>query len=361
MKNTFNGLLEYISPEFIKAAIKLFKFLIIYTIGYLILVAGLKYAIPFVIAIIIAITLKPIKRRILKINNRLKRVKISNGFISFVLTATVVALILTVITIISYQVYIQMEKFLQYITNPVTVDEILKNIDIYISSALAELKNIDPNVTEKINEAIMEIIKVVSNLFTNLGKNLLNIAVSIPSAIVIVFITLISTFFFTKDIESIQRNLGKILSEKGHRLLDSIRGKLNNVFGGYVKAYILILLVVAMISYIIYTIAGVKYALPVAIITAILDFLPVIGAGLVYGAMIVYMLITGSKMAALILIIGFVIVAISRQLLEQNIVASFIGVHPLVMIIGLFIALTPLGFVGMFYFIGAFLLFQVVK
>ena len=73
------------------------------------------------------------------------------------------------------------------------------------------------------------------------------------------------------------------------------------------------------------------------------------------------MYISGSKTAAIILLIGYVIVALVRQLLEQNLVASFIGVHPLVMIIGLFIAITPLGFAGMFYFIGAFLLYQAVK
>ena len=136
---------------------------------------------------------------------------------------------------------------------------------------------------------------------------------------------------------------------------------MNSIFGGYIKAYLLIMMVIAFISFIIFTLAKVSYALPLAIITAILDFLPLIGAGLVYGILAIAMYISGSKTAAIILLIGYVIVALVRQLLEQNLVASFIGVHPLVMIIGLFIAITPLGFAGMFYFIGAFLLYQAVK
>ena len=190
---------------------------------------------------------------------------------------------------------------------------------------------------------------------------MLSFAGSIPGALITVLVTLISTYFFTKEIENIQRGVKNIFSEKGHKLFSTVKGKMNSIFGGYIKAYLLIMLVIAFISFIIFTLAKVSYALPLAIITAILDFLPLIGAGLVYGILAIAMYISGSKTAAIILLIGYVIVALVRQLLEQNLVASFIGVHPLVMIIGLFIAITPLGFAGMFYFIGAFLLYQAVK
>ena len=345
------GILEYISPEFINGAKKIIKFLLIYTVCFLLLSVSLKFAIPFVIAFIIAILLRPIKNRILLLNERLKKVKLSNGFVSFLLTITIVIVVLAILGAILYEVVIQTGKLLEYLTNPDTVETVINTIDLFINNILAGLNNLDPSIVEKINEVIMTIVKVISNVATILGKKLLSMAGSIPSAFISTLVMLISTYFFTKEIDTIERKVKGIFSEKGHKLFATVKEKLNSVFGGYIKAYLIIMLVIAFVS----------YALPVAIITAILDFLPLIGAGLVYGIVAIIMYFSGNTTAAIILVIGYVIVALIRQLLEQNLVASFIGVHPLVMIIALFIAITPLGFTGMFYFIGAFLLYQAVK
>lgn len=356
-----NSILEYISQDFINGAKKIVKFLIIYTLGFLLLSVSLKYAFPFVIAFIIALLLKPIKNKILELNRSNKRIKLTNGMVSFLLTFTIVIIVLASLGAVLYEVIVQTGKLLEYLTNPATVEAIINGIDRFLNDILAGLNNLDPGIIENINEGIMTVVKVISGFATTLGKKMLSFAGSIPGALITVLVTLISTYFFTKEIDNIQSGVKGIFSEKGHKLFYTVKGKMNSVFGGYIKAYILIMVVIAFISFIIFTVAKVGYALPVAIITAILDFLPIIGAGLVYGILAITMYLTGSKTAAIILIIGYVIVALVRQLLEQNLVASFIGVHPLVMIIGLFIAITPLGFSGMFYFIGAFLLYQAVK
>lgn len=355
------SILEYISQDFISGAKKVSKFLIIYTLGFLLLAVSLKHAFPFVIAFIIAVLLKPVKNKILELNKRSKKLKLSNGFVSFVLTITIVIVMLSAVGAVIYEIIVQTGKFLEYLTTPSTVEGIINGIDSFVNSILSGLNNIDPSIVENINESIMTIVKIISGFVTTLGKEMLSFAGSIPVALITIIVTLISTYFFTKEIENIQRGFKNVFSEKGHKLFATIRVKMNSVFGGYIKAYLLIMIVIAFVSFIIFTLAKVSYSLPLAIITAILDFLPIIGAGLVYGILAITMYISGSKTSAIILLIGYVIVALIRQLLEQNLVASFIGVHPLVMIIGLFIAITPLGFSGMFYFIGAFLLYQAVK
>lgn len=355
------SLLEYISPEFINGAKKVSKFLVIYTVCFFILAISLKFTIPFVIAFLIAMLLKPIKNRILSLNNRMKRLKLSNGLVSFLLTITIVILVLSILGAIIYEIVIQTGNFLQFLTNPNTVEGTIKTIDSITNNLLAKLNNLDPNIVKNINEGITTIVKVISGVATTLGKKLLSFAGSIPGILITFLVMLISTYFFTKEIEVIQRKVKSIFSEKGHKLFSTILGKMNIVFGAYIKAYLLIMFVIAFISCIIFSLAKVRYALPIAILTAILDFLPLIGAGLVYGILAIIMYFNGKITSAVIIIIGYIIVALTRQLLEQNLVASFIGVHPLVMIIGLFIVITPLGFMGMFYFIGAFLLYKAVK
>lgn len=360
MSNNIKKLLEYISPEFIIKFNRVVKFLIIYTIGFLILVAGFNFTMPFVIAFILAVMLKPIKYSILKLNRKLKGIKLSDGFVAFLLTSTIVILIILLIVVIGYQIFIQTEKFVIYITNPDTAKEISSQVEPYVSSILAKMNNIDPSITNKLNEGITELVGIFTKIVRALGENLLSLAISIPTGIISIIIMLIATYFFTKDIEKIQFEIGNVFSNKGLNFIHDVKRKLSGVFGGYIKAYVLIMFTIAFLSFIIFSLAKVEYALPIALLTAVLDFLPLIGAGLVYGILILANYFGGKATAAVILVIGFIIVAIVRQLLEQNLVASFIGVHPLIMIIALFIALTPLGFAGMFYFLGAFLLYRAV-
>ena len=351
---------DYISEEFIKKTKKTIKFITIYTIIFLVIYGVFKCAMPFAIAMIIAIIVKPLKNKILKVCNRGKKIKISNGFISFVITIVIVMILGSLIGTIIYQIFIQSQKFLNYITNPETVSEITNTINHILNEVLASARNIDPDIITKMKDSIMELVGIITNLFSNLGGKLLLIAVSIPSGIITVFITLISTYFFTKDIEKIQNRTRSIFSKKGLDFLSDLKNKLNNTTVSYIKAYIIIMIVIAGLSTVIYLFAGIEYALPIGILTAILDLLPLIGAGAVFLVMLLIEYFSGNTIGAVILLIGYIIVAIVRQLLEQNLVASFIGVHPLVMIIGLFIALTPLGFVGMFYFLGAFILYDAV-
>lgn len=360
MKKIISILNEYISEECIRVVIKLCKFLIIYTIGFLILMGSFKYAVPFVIALFIAVLLRPVKEKILKINNNFKKARITNSFAAMILTLTIVILSVLSLSGILWVIVSQIEKFLVYITNPDTLNEVIQKSEIWASSILSQMHQLDPEIMEKINSIIKEIVTLGTNAISILGKKLLSAAVSIPTAIISIFITLIATYFFMKDIEVIEEKVKKIFSPKGLKYIKDIKEKLNSVSGGYVKAYALIMLSIAVLSYLIFRIAKVQYALPIAIITAVLDLLPLIGAGMVYGILIISMYLAGNTLSAVILLIGYIIVAIIRQLLEQNLVASFIGIHPLMMIIALFIALTPLGFTGMFYFLGAIILYDII-
>lgn len=360
MKRIISTIREYISEECIASIIKFCKFIFIYTIVFLIIMGSFKYAIPFVIALFIAVLLKPVKKKILRINNKFSKVNISNSLVALILTLTIVILAILSIAGILWIIISQTEKFLVYITNPDTLNEAISKTEIWVSSILAQMHQIDPEIMEKINSVIKEIITIGINAVNILGKKLLAAAISIPTAIISIFITLIATYFFMKDIEVIEEKVKKIFSPKGLKYIKDIKEKLNSVSGGYVKAYALIMLSIAVLSYLIFRIAKVQYALPIAIITAVLDLLPLIGAGMVYGILIISMYLAGNTLSAVILLIGYIIVAIIRQLLEQNLVASFIGIHPLMMIIALFIALTPLGFTGMFYFLGAIILYDII-
>ena len=359
-KGFFESLTQYFSKDLILSIKRIFKFLVIYTVAFFILAIGIKYAIPFVIALLIAMGLKPLKNKILELNKKFKVFRISEGFISLLLTVIIVAIAAGILSVIGLELVDQLRNFYSYITNKETLNLLTTDASLWIKGIFKSMDNIDPEILVKLSEIATKAVSIIISLLSTFVQNLLNLIVSIPTAFIMVLITIIATFFFTKDIDKILKKIKWAFSDKGIQLIRKIRVKKNEIFGGYLKAYSIIMIVVCIYSIIIFKIAGIKYAVSIAIITALLDALPLFGAGLIYGIIAISNLFSGNVKVSIILLIGYIGAVVVRQYLEQVLVSSFLGVHPLVIIIGLFLALTPLGFVGMFYFLGAFLLYEVI-
>jgi len=361
MKNFINSILQYFSPELISSTKRVFKFLFIYTIGFIIFAFGIKYAIPLVIAFFTAIALRPLKNKILSINSKFKKFKISEGLVSIMLTLVIVAIVALLVFVIGYKIAEQFRNYYVYITNKDTLNNFLNAANESLEKMLVSMDNISPDIKDKLSESLTNIISIVSSLTATLVENLLNILVSIPLAVLMIIITIVATIFFIKDIDIVLEKIKGSFSEKGLEVINRVKARKNAIFAGYIKAYSLIMTVICIYSILIYTVAGFKYAIVIGILTAILDALPLIGAGLVYGIVASTALFTGNIRGAIIVLIGYIGAVFIRQFLEQKLVSSLLGLHPLVIILGLFLALTPVGFIGTFYFLGGFLLYGIIS
>ncbi|PRR83854.1 AI-2E family transporter [Clostridium vincentii] len=361
MKNFMNSILKYFSPELIGSTKRILKFLFIYTIGFFIVAVGFKYAIPFVIAFFIAMALRPLKNKILSINSKYKKFKISEGLVSIILTLLIIVIVSLLIFVIGYKITEQFKSYYSYITDKETLNNLLNTANESLQKVLVGMDNISPDIEDKLSEILTKIISIVSSLTSELVGSLLNIIVSIPIAVLMIIITIIATIFLVKDIDKVLQKIKGAFSEKGLQVLRRIQDKKNVIVGGYIKAYSLIMIAICIYSILIYKVAGFKYAIVIGIITALLDALPLIGAGMVYGIVAMGSLFTGDIKGAIIVLVGYIGAVFIRQFLEQKLVSSLLGLHPLVIIIGLFLALTPIGFIGTFYLIGGCLLYKIIS
>lgn len=352
---------EYLSPEFILKFKDVLKYLGVYSLVFLILMFSIKFALPFIIAYVIATLFNPVKVWLINMFSKVKFLKIKEGTVALFITLSLVFTGALIIISVAYQLYLQVINFIQYISSPATIELITETIYKISDFILSKLDLLDPSIVVKVNDYILQLTSNVGTILGALGKNILNFAISIPQLVIIVLITIISIFFFIKDYDSINSGIKSIFSEKAVSNISKIKVKIKSIFNSYIKAYSIIMGCIFILCYIAYTVADIKYAFLIALITAILDLLPLIGSGFIYSILIITSLVWGNYYAVIVLIIGYCITTIARALLEQNVVATFVGVHPLVIIIGLFIALSPLGIWAMLYFIGAFLMYNANK
>lgn len=115
---------------------------------------------------------------------------------------------------------------------------------------------------------------------------------------------------------------------------------------GYMKAQITLMCITFIIAGIGLTIIEAPYPILISAVIAILDIIPLLGAGLVMIPWSIISFIIGNKDMGANLAIIYVILVILRQFIEPKIVGKEIGVRPLYTFIATILGTMILGPIG---------------
>lgn len=191
----------------------------------------------------------------------------------------------------------------------------------------------------------------LSNTITNFGKTIVKgafvTAISLPEAIIFTIITILATFFLSKDREKIASVLMHQLPESWIDRILNIKKDLFNAIFGYIKAALIIMTITFTELLIGLSIIGVEYALLLAFLIAIIDALPVLGTGGVLIPWSLYSFVTGDIRMGIYVIVLYVVVLVIRQIVEPKVVGHQIGVYPLLTLLAMYIGLKLIGFIGL--------------
>lgn len=231
---------------------------------------------------------------------------------------------------------------------------------IYLSRYLPEYRE---QIVEYIDELLLRqqemferMPDMVTNILTRILDNIyqrgegylssmidwsLNITFYIPGYIIILLFTIIATFFVSKDKRLILNYLRS--KDKIAQVLDS--SIITDIFS-YLKVQLLILTNTTILTGITFTILGYPYVILLAFLNGILDLIPVIGPGAILWPLIVYNLFMSNIRSAIILFILYIILISARPVLESKILGRNIGVHPLILLLGIYIGLITMGLQG---------------
>ena len=96
-----------------------------------------------------------------------------------------------------------------------------------------------------------------------------------------------------------------------------------------------------------FAILDVRYGMLIAFICAVLDALPAIGAGWVLTPWGIICLALGDYRIGIGLLILYIITWVVRQLLEPRIVGGQLGMHPLILLVAMYIGMNIFGVIGL--------------
>lgn len=301
---------------------------------------------PFILALLLAMAINPL---ILKIQSRVKfrrsKITIFVLVIIFTLSLTVLWILLSTIATEVIGLLNGWEElfngFQQSIQNleAITQELLLKiNSDIEIP---------DHGIIDSLTSTIFEYLKVAVSDFSSLTAFARDRVVGITSFGVSVLIFAMGCYFITTDYPTICNNLANRLGVNLTELLNQVKAITIAAFGGYIKSRAIVAAGVGFIIFVGFILIGQEYALLLALIMAVLDFIPIIGSGTLLVPWSIIDLLTGNITQGLQLLAIYGVVTVYRNIAEPKVVGDKTGLSPTLSLITIYIGMRVAGVVGM--------------
>ena len=182
-------------------------------------------------------------------------------------------------------------------------------------------------------------------------------AVFLPKALLTTVVVIIATYYFAVDRVRINAFLLSFFKPETRAKLKRAKDELTSLAFGFLRAYSLLFLLTFAELLAAFLLMGVKYALLIALLTAIVDILPVLGTGTVLLPWAAVALLAGDYGRGVALLAVYAVITVVRQIVEPRIVGKMIGLSPILSLASMFVGLTLMGVAGLFVFPLAAMLF----
>lgn len=202
-----------------------------------------------------------------------------------------------------------------------------------------------------VNSALNELSKTLINWGTSVSGSIasgaFSTAISLPSAILSIVVTVMGTFYFSSDRERIFHFFRTAFPKPvvSHAL--RLKTGIFRALFGQIKSQILVSVLITGVMMAGLLIQQKPYGLLLGLIIGVADALPIVGAGLFLipwsiSGFVLNDMATGIGMALL-----YLATIIVRQVAEPRIVGKTLGVYPLAVMMSMFAGFQLVGFWGM--------------
>ena len=175
-------------------------------------------------------------------------------------------------------------------------------------------------------------------------NNSIKTIMTLVNLVIVLFLTIMSIFYMTRDMEKYKRVSEGNIFFKEIRYIKSLALR---IIKAYVRSQFIIILVVAVVCSLGLLIIGNDYYILFGVIIGILDALPLIGVGAVMIPWSIIYVFMGNYYKAAILMIVFVLCYFIREYLEPRLMGKQIGITPIASLISIYVGYRLFGFLGM--------------
>lgn len=304
------------------------------------LILGLKYFFPllapFLLGILLACLIEPVVKKA-EIGLQIKR-KIA---VSLVIAVTIFGLLgLTgIVFIVAYQEALRLLPKI-----PVLVNKLLglgcgltRYFEAYFKVPDGFIQNylIRPGAVEQ--------------LFHSIVAWVVNLLPAFPRVVLALGLGGITAYFISRDKSFFSGLFYKIMPQNWRPLTIQVKGEVIAAFISFVQAEILLALLTSFLTAFIFWLLKIPGAIAYGFLAGILDFVPVVGPGMLYLPLFILFCLFQNYYQAIWLLVLYFIVLFLRQMGEAKLVGDNLQIHPLASIFLVYLGMKLFGLAGILF------------
>lgn len=316
---------------------------------YIILILGLgyvaiKYILPLLMPFVIGLVIAVIFRRLIDFLQ--KKTRIKRSFISIGILIIFYGIVVLLISLIGVKVFTFIKENIGHL--PSFYQE---TIEPAIIKAANNLMDQYPSVTPYLNDFISNLSDTIFTYITNASSRIIGtitgLAGRLPSLLIRVIFTIVSSFFFTIDYYRITDFILRQFRGSKRELIIRLKDNGVGTLGKFIRAYSAIISITFVELSLGFWILGIPSPLLYGFMIAVIDILPILGTGAVLLPWSAIAFIIGNHKIGIGILILYIIITVIRQTIEPKIVGQQIGLHPILTLILMFIGAQLMGVLGL--------------
>lgn len=205
----------------------------------------------------------------------------------------------------------------------------------------------DQSLLERLGEMVSQWMGSVTPSLGNLTSFATDKARDVSSFVLALVFFLMGTYFLCADYPYLRTRFVQRVDDGALSLLRQVKAAVMAAFGGYLKAQVLLSAAVFFILLCGFVLTGQSYAMLLALGLAVLDFIPILGAGAVMVPWAAIDLLAGNYSRAVAVIVIWGVVALFRRVAEPKFVGDQTGLSPILSLVSIYVGMRLAGVVGM--------------
>lgn len=293
----------------------------------------IRLFLPFIIAYFVSVLVNPL------VNKLERRLRLPRSLATVIVILLTVGMLGGIVFAVGWKIVDEVQSLYSQLPELISDAKSLWN---EVSVKLANLYNALPAGFQTACEDLGDsVIKTVSGFlresYTPVVYGIGSFAKALPKIFVWIIVFVLSLYFMTSDSTTMRRFVGKCFSKRFLVHVRNIRREIKRYLGGYIKAQLIIMCIAAVILFTGLTILDIPYALLIAIGIAFLDALPFFGSGAALWPWALISFLSGDMRRGIGMIIIYLAVIFTRQMIEPKIVSENIGIYPVFTLMSMYL------------------------
>ncbi|OAS21296.1 sporulation integral membrane protein YtvI [Paenibacillus oryzisoli] len=320
------------------------KTAIIMAIGALVLYGLFTVGLPFLLALVTAIFLDPLTTLLMRVA-KMKRF-VAATIISTAFTLLMVALIYFIgMNVVTELIDLgrKAPNYMEDVNN--YVDQAVVRTQVFYDSLspemAAQVQTWVERGTETLTGALTSILSGISGFF-------LNMAGKIPNLFMLVIIYVITLYLCMYNLPNLKVAFLSMFETKTKDKMENVLTYLREAIFGFIRAQLIMAIFTYLLTFIGLLVLRAEYPLAISLLVMVMEFVPVIGTGIIFIPWIIYQLLLGYTGMGIGLFVLFLVLIILRRIVEPKVLSDAVGINSLAALISLYIGFEWLGFAGLF-------------